>query len=96
MSCFGDEYEAIVTSENFLVTMVERFKEGKRELKPLFDWYASADHYVDSSSPIDLQDIYNMGIEKEYFNFEDIVEDVLISVGNPKAAKAYIKYRFER
>ena len=73
---FGDEYEAIVTSENFLVTMVERFKEGKRELKPLFDWYASADHYVDSSSPIDLQDIYNMGIEKEYFNFEDIVEDV--------------------
>lgn len=72
---YGDEYEAIVTSENFLVTMVERFKEGKREIKPLFDWYASADHYIDSSSPLDLQDIFNMGIEKEYIEFEDVYED---------------------
>ena len=35
------------------------------------------------SNPISVEEI------------QDIVEDILISVGNPKAAKAYIKYRFE-
>lgn len=75
-SGFIDEYEAVVTSEKFLSAMVERFNEGKREIKPLFDWYASADHEITESSPLDLRDLFNLGIEEAFYQFEDLYEEV--------------------
>ena len=75
-SGFIDEYEAVVTSEKFLSAMIERFNEGKREIKPLFDWYASADHEITESSPLDLRDLFNLGIEEAFYQFEDLYEEV--------------------
>lgn len=75
-SGFIDEYEAVVTSEKFLSAMIERFNEGKREIKPLFDWYASADHEITESSPLDLRDLFNLGIEEAFYQFEDIYEEI--------------------
>lgn len=75
-SGFIDEYEAVVTSEKFLSAMIERFNEGKREIKPLFDWYASADHEITESSPLDLRDLFNLGIEEAFYQFEDLCEEV--------------------
>lgn len=75
-SGFIDEYEAVVTSEKFLSAMIERFNEGKREIKPLFDWYASADHEITKSSPLDLRDLFNLGVEEAFYQFEDIYEEV--------------------
>lgn len=68
---FGDKYEAIVTSEEFLVSMVGRFKDYKWELKPLFDWYASADHDINKECPFNLEDLFNLCIEKEHIYYED-------------------------
>ena len=70
---YGMQYEALVFSERFLSMMTERFAEHSIKVKPLFDWYASADH---DNEPFSLFDIFMCELEESHFTFEDIYEDI--------------------
>lgn len=70
---YGLEYETIVLGERFLSAMTERLSEGSLPVKPLFDWYASADH---DDKPFNLLDIYMCELEEEHHTFEDLYEEV--------------------
>ena len=70
---FGMQYEALTFSERFLSAMAERFTEHNIPVKPLFDWYASADH---DDEPFTLLDIYMCDLENAYSIFEDLYEEV--------------------
>ena len=70
---YGMQYEALVFSERFLSMMSERFAENNVKVKPLFDWYASADH---DDEPFNLLDIYMCVLEESHFIFEDLYKEV--------------------
>lgn len=70
---YGMQYEALVFSERFLSMMSERFAENNVKVKPLFDWYASADH---DEEPFNLLDIFMCELEESHFTFEDLYEEV--------------------
>jgi len=70
---YGMQYEALVFSERFLSMMSERFAENNVKVKPLFDWYASADH---DDEPFNLLDIFMCNLEESHFTFEDLYEEV--------------------
>lgn len=70
---YGQQYEALVFSEDFLFSVTERFVEGKAEIKQLYNWYASADH---DEEPFNLCDIFMCELEESHFTFEDLYEEV--------------------
>lgn len=70
---FGERYEAFVFSEMFLGTMAEYFRDHNLHIKPLFDWYASADH---DCEPFTLMDIWMLDLNKAECVYEDIYEEV--------------------
>lgn len=70
---FGEQYEAFVFSEIFLGTMAEYFRDHNLHIKPLFDWYASADH---DCEPFTLMDIWMLDLNKSECVYEDIYEEV--------------------
>lgn len=70
---FGEQYEAFVFSEIFLGTMAEYFRDHNLHIKPLFDWYASADH---DCEPFTLMDIWMLDLNKAECVYEDIYEEV--------------------
>lgn len=70
---YGLEYETVVMGERFLSAMTERLSETSQPVKPLFDWYASADH---DDEPFNLLDIYMLELESEHHTFEDLYEEV--------------------
>lgn len=70
---YGQQYEALVFSSRFLCAMSERFVELDIDMKPLFDWYASADH---DDEPFSLPDIFMCELEESHFTFEDHYEEV--------------------
>lgn len=70
---FQMEYVDFVMTEGFLASVVERFGQGKIPVRPLFDWYASADH---DNEPFNLLDVYMTGLEAYNFTFEDIYEEI--------------------
>ena len=70
---YNQTYEALVFGERFLSTLTERLAEAAQPVKPLFDWYASADH---DDEPFTLLDIYMRELESEHFTFEDIYEEI--------------------
>lgn len=70
---YGQQYEALVFSSSFLCAMSERFVEFDIDMKPLFDWYASADH---DDEPFNLLDIFMCELEESHFTFEDLYEEV--------------------
>lgn len=69
---YGMQYEALVFGERFLSSMTERFAELGVLVKPLFDWYASADH---DGEPFSLFDIFMCDLEEENIVYEDIYEE---------------------
>ena len=70
---YGMQYEALVFGECFLSMMSERFAELGVYVKPLFDWYASADH---DQEPFNLFDIFMCDLEETNTVFEDLYEEV--------------------
>lgn len=66
-------YFDLLLGERFLSAMTERLSEGSLPVKPLFDWYASADH---EDAPFNLLDIYMCDLESEHHTFEDLYEEV--------------------
>ena len=70
---YGMRYESLVFGSRFLCAMSERFMELDIDIKPLFDWYASADH---NEEPFNLHDIYTCDLEESPFTFEDLYEEV--------------------
>ena len=70
---YGQQYEALVFSSRFLCAMSERFVELDIDIKPFFDWYASADH---DNEPFSLLDIFMCELEESHFTFEDLYEEV--------------------
>lgn len=70
---FGEQYEAFVFSEIFLGTMAEYFRDHNLHIKPLFDWYASADH---DCEPFTLMDIWMLDLNKAECVYEDIYEEI--------------------
>ena len=70
---YGLEYETVVLGERFLSAMTERLSQGSLPVKPLFDWYASADHDDES---FNLLDVYMCELESEHHTFEDLYEEV--------------------
>ena len=70
---YGVQYEALVFGEDFLSAMSERFAELEVYVKPLFDWYASADH---DDEPFNIFDIFMCDLEESNTVFEDLYEEV--------------------
>lgn len=70
---YGQQYEALVFSSRFLCAMSERFVELDIDIKPLFDWYASADH---DDEPFSLLYIFMCELEESHFTFEDLYEEI--------------------
>ena len=70
---YEQTYEALVFGERFLSALTERLAEAAQPVKPLFDWYASADH---DDEPFTLLDIYMCDLESEHITFEDIYEEI--------------------
>ena len=69
-------YNEFVTSDNFIEVITAFFVERDLSVKPLFDWYASADH--DEQEPFTLMDIYVNTFEgEEHIEFSDLYEEVL-------------------
>lgn len=73
---YGRQFEDVMQSEEFLLAMVRRFDEGARKIRPLFEWYASADHEINEAAPLDFRDVANIGIEKEFITFQDVEIEV--------------------
>lgn len=68
-------YNEFVTSDNFIEVITAFFVERNLSVKPLFDWYASADH--DDWEPFALMDIYVNTFEgEEHLEFSDLYEEV--------------------
>lgn len=70
---YNQTYEAFVFGERFLSALTERLAEAAQPVKPLFDWYASADH---DDEPFTMLDIYMCELESEHITFEDIYEEI--------------------
>ena len=70
---YGMSYVDFVMTESFLSSVVERFNQGEVPIRPLFDWYASADH---DNEPFNYLDVYMSELEDSHFTFEDIYEEV--------------------
>lgn len=70
---YGMKYIDLIKTESFLSTTVDRFIQGQEPIRPLFDWYASADH---EGEPFTLLDVYMSETEDSHFTFEDIYEEV--------------------
>ena len=70
---YGQTYEALVFGERFLYALTKLLAETAQPVKPLFDWYASADH---DDEPFTLLDIYMCDLESELITFEDIYEEI--------------------
>lgn len=70
---YGMRYFDLLLGERFLSAMTERLSEGSLPVKPLFDWYASADH---EDEPFNLLDVYMCDLESEHHTFEDLYEEI--------------------
>lgn len=70
---YGMRYIDLLMTESFLSVTTERFINGQVPVRPLFDWYASADH---DNEPFNLLDIYMSELEESHFTFEDLYEEV--------------------
>lgn len=70
---YAQNYWDLIESEDFLNAMAERFLEQRVSVKKLFDWYASADR---DNPPFNLVDIWRVGDEETFKQFEDIYEEV--------------------
>ena len=81
---YKPRYEDLILSERFLFSMSERFTLNGVEIKPLFEWYASADH---DEEPFNLMDIYMCDIEDEEITFEDLYEEVKYANAESRARK---------
>lgn len=66
-------YIDLLMTESFLSVTAERFVNGQVPIRPLFDWYASADH---NDEPFNLLDIYMSELEESHYTFEDLYEEV--------------------
>ena len=69
---YGMQYEALVLGERFLSTMTERLSDASLPVKPLFDWYASADH---DNEPFNLLDVFMCSLEENIVVYEDLYEE---------------------
>lgn len=71
---YDTSYRDLIESEEFLHEMTDRFKEGELLIKPLFEWYASADK---DNEPFTLDDIWMCDLEltDHTVSFTDIYED---------------------
>ena len=70
---YGMRYIDLLMTESFLSVTAERFVNGQVPIRPLFDWYASADH---NDEPFNLLDIYMSELEESHYTFEDLYEEV--------------------
>lgn len=70
---YDRSYEDVVLGERFLSMMTDSLAEASQPVKPLFDWYASADH---DDEPFTLLDIYMADVEETVHYFEDLYEEV--------------------
>ena len=70
---YNQQYEHLLLGERFLEAMTERFIGNSVPIKPLFDWYASADH---DDEPFNLLDIYMCDLEEGLSEFKDLYEEV--------------------
>ena len=72
---YDKSYRELVESEEFLKEMADRFNEAEQLIKPLFEWYASADK---DNEPFTLDDIWMCDLEIDGLSvtFEDLYEEV--------------------
>lgn len=72
---YDKSYSKLVESEEFLKEMTTRFNEADIPVKPLFEWYASADK---DNEPFTLDDISmcNLEVEGHSVAFQDLYEEV--------------------
>ena len=72
---YDTSYRELVESEEFLKEMADRFNEAELLIKPLFEWYASADK---DNEPFTLDDIWMCDLEIDDLSvtFEDLYEEV--------------------